>query len=178
MIIGDTVRLRAIEKDDLLLFTRWFNDPEVRHGLMVFLPLSLTEEQQWYEAMLKRPQEERPLMIEIDDGGKWVAVGNCGLFDINWRIRSAEVGICIGEKKYWNKGFGTKSMKLLLHHGFKTLNLNRIALHVYENNPRALRAYEKAGFTHEGRMRQAHFQDGQYFDAHLMSVLRSEWKDE
>jgi RimJ/RimL family protein N-acetyltransferase len=55
--------------------------------------------------------------------------------------------------------------------------LNRIFLRVYETNPRAIRSYEKAGFVHEGRMRQAEFKDGEYFDVFLMSVLRSEWKE-
>jgi len=178
MIIADKMRLRAIEKEDLPTFTRWFNDPEVRQGLMVFLPLSLTEEEKWYQGVLASPQEERPLVIDIEDDGQWVTIGNCGFFNINWRNRSAEVGICIGEKQYWNKGFGTKSMQLLFQHGFNTLNLNRIALHVYENNPRAVRSYEKAGFVHEGRMRQVHYQNGQYYDAHLMSVIRSEWKED
>lgn len=178
MIIGENIRLRAVEKDDLPQFTHWLNDPEVRHGLMLYLPLSLSEEEQWFDTMLKRPQEERPLVIEIKDNQNWVTAGNCGLFDINWRIRSAEMGIFIGDKRYWSQGYGTESVQLLLKHGFNTLNLNRIFLRVYENNPRAMRAYEKAGFVHEGRMRQAHFQEGQYFDAIFMSVIRSEWRDE
>jgi RimJ/RimL family protein N-acetyltransferase len=57
------------------------------------------------------------------------------------------------------------------------LNLNRIALEVYENNPRAVRSYEKAGFLHEGRKRQAMFKEGKYVDILLMSVLRSEWQE-
>ncbi|MBL7164571.1 MAG: GNAT family N-acetyltransferase [Anaerolineales bacterium] len=177
MIYGKGIRLRAIEKDDLPLFVEWLNDPEVRHGLMIYLPLSQAEEQRWFEAMLKRPQEEHPLMIEIEEQEQWIPIGNCGLFDINWRVRSAEVGIVIGEKSYWNQGHGTKAMRLLLRHGFKTLNLNRIFLRVYEHNSRAARAYEKTGFVHEGRMRQAHFHEGQYLDAIIMSVLRSEWQD-
>ncbi len=175
MIYGNGIRLRAIEKNDLPLFVRWLNDPEVRYGLMLYLPLSQAEEEQWFETMLKRPQDERPLMIEIEGQEGWIPVGNCGFFDINWRIRSAEVGIIIGEKSCWNQGHGTRTMRLFLNHGFETLNLNRIFLRVYDNNPRALRSYEKSGFVQEGCMRQAHYQDGQYFDVILMSVLRQEW---
>ncbi|MBM3145470.1 MAG: GNAT family N-acetyltransferase [Chloroflexi bacterium] len=176
MIYGDGIRLRAIDKDDLPLFVEWLNDPEVRHGLMIYLPLSQTEEEQWFDAMLKRPQEEHPLVIEVNDQEQWIPVGDCGLFGINWRVRSAEVGIVIGDKSRWNQGYGVKAVRLLLQHGFGTLNLNRIFLRVYENNPRAVRSYEKAGFVQEGCMRQAHYQDGQYFDVILMSVLRQEWK--
>ena len=177
MIYGEGIRLRAADRDDLPMFVEWFNDPEVRHGLMMYLPLSMAKEEQWFEAMLKRPQDEHPLVIEIEKQDQWVSIGNCGVFDIDWRIRSAEVGIVIGEKEYWNQGHGTNAMRLLLRHGFKTLNLNRIFLKVYDNNPRAVRSYEKAGFVQEGCMRQAHYQDGLYFDAILMSILRMEWKD-
>jgi diamine N-acetyltransferase len=64
---------------------------------------------------------------------------------------------------------------LLAMHGFNTLNLNRIYLRVVENNPRAIRAYEKAGFIHEGRQRKAEFKGGRYLDFLVMSMLRSEY---
>jgi RimJ/RimL family protein N-acetyltransferase len=68
-------------------------------------------------------------------------------------------------------------MRLLLRHGFKTLNLNRICLRVYETNLGGIRAYEKAGFVHEGRFRQAEYRDGSYIDVLLMSVLQSEYRE-
>jgi len=83
----------------------------------------------------------------------------------------------IGEKNYWNQGYGTESITLLLKHGFETLNLNRIMLRVYEDNPRAIRCYEKAGFVHEGRLREARYFEGVYRDVMLMSVLRREWDE-
>ncbi|MEA3349234.1 MAG: GNAT family protein [Chloroflexota bacterium] len=177
MIYGNRVRLRAVEKDDLPRFADWLNDPEVRQGLTVFLPLSQTDVEKWFEKMLERPQEERPLVIEIEAEDAWVPVGNCGLFGLDWRLRTAEVGIFIGAKKYWNQGYGTDVVRLILRHGFNTLNLNRVFLRVHADNPRAMRAYEKAGFVHEGRMRQARFYAGEYVDVLLMSVLRSEWQD-
>ena len=67
-------------------------------------------------------------------------------------------------------------MRLILKHGFETLNLNRIFLRVYANNPRAIRSYEKVGFVHEGTMRQSAYKDGQYIDVVFMSILRSEWQ--
>jgi RimJ/RimL family protein N-acetyltransferase len=82
----------------------------------------------------------------------------------------------IGDKRHWNKGLGTEAMQLLLKHGFETLNLHRIYLRVFANNPRAIRSYEKAGFVVDGRLREAHFADGVYIDDLLMSVLRPEWQ--
>jgi RimJ/RimL family protein N-acetyltransferase len=177
MIFGDRLRLRATEREDLPRFVAWLNDPEVRHGLALFLPLSLRDEEQWFESMIKNPPAERPLVIEIRQDDGWVPVGNCGFHAIDWKNRSGELGIFIGEKACWNQGYGTEVMRLLLQHGFNTLNLNRIFLRVFQTNPRAIRSYEKAGFVQEGRLRQAEFIDGSYTDVLLMSVLRSEWKE-
>ncbi len=176
MIYGERIRLRALEEEDLPLFVRWLNDPEVRQGLVIYLPLSHTEEKKWFTGLAQRPADERPLMIEIRQGEGWLPIGDIGLQAIEWRARSAEVGILIGEKSYWGQGYGSEAMRLMLKHAFDTLNLNRVFLRVYAHNPRAIRAYEKVGFVHEGRMRQARYHAGEYFDVLLMSVLRSEWQ--
>lgn len=177
MIYGERVRLRGVEREDLPRFVAWLNDPEVRENLMMQSPLSHAMEETWFENMLKRPTEEQPLVIEVRQEDAWTPVGNCGLFDINWHVRSAEVGIFIGEKSLWNQGYGTEAMQLLLRHGFETYNLNRIHLRVYETNPRAVRSYEKAGFTLEGRERQGMYQQGRYIDVLLMGILRAEWDE-
>lgn len=175
MLYGKRIRLRGNERSDLPKFVEWLNDPDVRRTLSMSLPISLAAEEQWFENMLKRPSEEQSLGIEIKDGDGWRLIGNCGIFDINWRARSAEVGLFIGDKSCWNKGYGTEVMRLLLRHGFETLNLNRIFLRVDAANLGGIRAYEKAGFVHEGRFRQGTFQGGEYRDMLFMSVLRSEW---
>jgi diamine N-acetyltransferase len=177
MIYGDRIRLRHVEREDLPRFVEWLNDPEVRHGLAMYLPLSMAEEEGWFEKAIKGEPEERPLAIEAGGAEDWTLVGNCGFFNLEWRVRSAELGIFIGDQAFWNRGYGTEVMRLLLVHGFATLNLNRIYLRVFADNPRAIRAYEKAGFVHEGRMREAEYHDGLYLDVFLMSVLKSEWKE-
>ncbi len=178
MIHGQRLRLRAVEKSDLPHFVRWLNDPEVIAGLTVDWPLAAWQEEEWFAGLSKRPQHERPLVIEVPQGEGWQPIGNLSLMNIDWKVRQAEVGIMIGEKTYWNRGYGGEALRLLLDHAFAVLNLNRIFLHVYANNPRAIRAYEKIGFVHEGRLRQAHYAAGRYHDVLMMSVLRSEWKQE
>lgn len=176
MIYAERIRLRADERADLPRFVEWLNDPEVREGISYYLPLSQVEEEHWYENMLKSPPEEHPFAIEIrSEDDDWKLIGNCGFMDINWRCRSAEVGIFIGEKSTWNQGYGTEVMRLMLKHGFESLNLNRIFLRVFATNLRAVRCYEKAGFIHEGRLRQAEYHNGQYIDFLVMSVLRAEY---
>ncbi len=175
IIYGERVRLRAVEREDVAKFHEWVNDPEVTHGLAMYLPMSLTDEENWFNSMGKRDPRERPLAIEIRKGKSWKLIGNCGVFDIESANSSAELGIKIGEKSEWNKGYGSEVMTLLTRHCIETLNLNRVSLKVYTENVRAVRSYEKAGFVLEGRLREAVYRSGKYDDVLIMSVLRSEW---
>ena len=177
MIYGDRIRLRHVEREDLPQFVEWLNDPEVYQGLSMHTPLSMAEEENWFENILKGPIDERPLVIEAMEDDEWRMIGNSGFHNLDWRNRNAELGIFIGDKTYWDQGYGTEVVGLLLRHGFSTLNLYRIFLRVFEDNSRAIRAYEKAGFIHEGRQRQAEYHDGQFHDVLFMSVLRPEWAE-
>lgn len=176
MITGNQVRLRAIEREDIPRFVRWLNDREVTCFLLINSPLSASMEEKWFDRQLTiPPYEGQVLAIEVLDNEKWVHIGNTGLHNVDAVSRSAEFGIFIGEKAYWNKGFGIKATRLTLKHGFEDLNLNRIYLNVYANNPRAIKAYERSGFIHEGVLRQGVYKDGNYLDLIVMSVLRSDW---
>jgi diamine N-acetyltransferase len=175
MIYGERLRLRAAEREDIPRFVTWLNDPEVRRFLLPYQPMSLASEERWFEGMLNRPPAEQVLVIQIKDGDDWKPIGNTSFMDVNWVNRSAEVGIFIGEKSCWSQGYGRETMQLMLKHGFETLNLHRIYLRVYEGNVRGIKAYEHAGFKHEGRMRQAGFIEGRYSDILLMSVLSDEY---
>ncbi len=176
MIYGEKVRLRAIEQEDLPRFVSWFNDPEVREGLSLFLPMSLTEENKWYEDLLNRESVEKPFAIDVYEDEAWVHVGSAGLFTFDHQSRRAELGVAMGAKEYWDRGHGTNVVRLLLRHAFENLNLNRVSLVVFESNPRAIRVYKKVGFIEEGRMREFHFSGGKYCDTLMMSVLRREWE--
>ena len=175
MLNGNGIRLRRDERADIPKFVEWLNDPEVRKYLLMHMPISTANEELWFENMLKLPGEEQPFAIEIQKGDVWQLIGNCSFMQIDHTALSAEVGLFIGDKSCWNKGYGTEVMHQMLRLGFGTLNLNRIFLRVDEDNRGGIRAYEKAGFLHEGRFRQAMYRDGQYHDVLVMSVLRSEW---
>ena len=177
MIYARRIRLRAAEREDIPRFVAWLNDPEVRQFLLLNLPMSRAEEEGWFERMLKSPPPEHVLVIEAQTDDGWMPIGNTSLMNIDWVSRNAEVGIFIGEKSYWSRGYGREAMKLMLRHAFKTLNLHRVFLRVYEHNQRGIRAYEHAGFIHEGRLRQDVFRDGRYYDVMIMSVLQPEWQD-
>lgn len=178
MISGERIRLRAISRKDLPDFVTWLNDPEVRLNLDIYYPFSFEQEEKWFEEILTHHVDEQPLAIEVSNQDIWKLIGNIGFININQHKRSAEIGILIGDKQYWDKGYGTEAMRLMIAYGFQTLNLNRIFLRVYETNPRGIRCYEKAGFIQEGRLRQAHFNNGSYVDVLMMSILKDEWTKE
>jgi RimJ/RimL family protein N-acetyltransferase len=102
-------------------------------------------------------------------------LGFVSLFGINWNHGDTWVGIGLGERAFWGKGYGTDAMRVILRYAFTELNLHRVTLGVFEYNPRAIRSYEKAGFTYEGRIRQQLFKDGAHWDVIQMGVLREEW---
>jgi len=172
MLYGDRVRLRAIERDDVPTFVRWFNDPEVRKYLLLHTPMSMAQEERWFEKLADR--EDHIFAIDANVEEQWIHIGNVGLHNFDWKNRSAIFGIVLGEKAYWGQGYGTDAARAMLNFAFGTLNLHRVELEVFEYNPRAMRCYEKAGFRREGTRRKSHFYEGRYWDAHIMAVLREE----
>jgi len=174
---GKKVRLRAIEREDLPRYVEWFADPAVSENLESQMPLSLVHEERWFEETLKLPVEQQPLAIDAKTGrGKWEHIGGAGFHCIDKRNRLAECGIMIGNRKYWDRGYGTDALLTLLRFGFESLNFNRIQLCVIAFNDRAIHVYEKIGFIREGTWREVHFYQGKYWDMHFYSILRREWE--
>ena len=87
----------------------------------------------------------------------------------------AWVGLGIGEREYWSRGYGTDMMKICQQYVFGELGLERLSLGLFEYNPRALRSYEKCGFQLEGRTRNDLLREGKRYDSLWMGILREEW---
>ena len=172
MIRGEKVILRAIELEDLERCHRWMNDPDVTQFLSTRFPLSLQQERKWIEQE-RDPMRDLALAIETLEG---VHIGNCGLHGIHAVDRSAGLGISIGEKSHWSQGYGTDAMLTLCGFGFGQMNLHRIWLYVFDFNARGIRCYEKCGFQHEGRLREAIFRHGKYRDVLVMGILAEEFQ--
>jgi RimJ/RimL family protein N-acetyltransferase len=102
-------------------------------------------------------------------------IGFIAFDGVNWINRDSYVAIGIGEPDFWSKGYGSDAMRLMLRYGFTELNLHRISLTVFEQNPRGIRSYEKCGFKHEGRIREFLLRDGRRSDMLHMGILRQEW---
>lgn len=87
----------------------------------------------------------------------------------------AWVGLGIGERELWSKGYGTDMMKLCQQYVFAELGMERLSLGLFEYNPRGLRSYEKCGFRLEGRTRKDARREGKRYDSLWMGILRQEW---
>ncbi len=174
MIEGKLVRLRAVEPEDAENAFRWMNDREVTRNLMARYPFSLESEREWVKGAGK-PLDfgNTRFAVETKEG---VHIGHCGLHAANAESRHAELGIMIGEKEYWGRGFGTDTMLTLLRFAFEQMNLHKVKLGVFEFNERGLAMYTKLGFVEEGRFRDDLFQDGRYWDLIRMSILRREYE--
>lgn len=135
MILGRRVRLRAVEREDLPRFVAWLNHPEVRRGPAQSFPLSLPLEEPWFEKTLAQEPHERPFSIDARRAGGWLHIGSCGPFRFDRKAHSAELGILIGDRGYWNRGYGKEGTGALPGHAFDTLNLHRVALRVYARTP-------------------------------------------
>lgn len=167
MIKGKKVNLRALEKEDIQKTIKWINDPEVTKYLSIVFPISLAEEEKWFEYYLKR-KDDRIFAIETKDG---THIGNIGLHKIDWLNRKVMLGILIGEKEYWNKGYGTDAVKTAVKFAFEEMNIHKVYLCVMDFNERAVKIYEKCGFTREGVSRDDVYRNGKYHDMIWMSVL-------
>ena len=88
----------------------------------------------------------------------------------------AWVGLGIGEREFWSKGYGSDMMKLCQEYVFAELGLQRLSLGLLEYNPRALRSYEKCGFRLEGpHAPGGPAREGKRYDSLWMGILRDEW---
>lgn len=171
MLQGQRVVLRPIEKEHLPNYVRWFADADVLQYFGSYLPMNLADEESWYEA-----QRQNPAVVNFAIEVAGQHIGGTGFFSVDNRHQRAEVGLFIGEKSFWNQGLGQDVLNTMVAYGFDYLNLHRIYLRVFPENERAVAAYEKVGFVHEGRFRQTEWRHGRWHDLLYMSILRHEWR--
>ena len=152
---------------------RWRRDTEY-HRLADGDPATLWSEKSLKERMEKRMEREDLYDFSIRSLVDDRLIGETALV-VQWSHRHAWVGIGIGERDMWDKGYGTDAMRLILQYAFTELNLRRVSLMTNGYNARAQRSYEKAGFRFEGVLRQDQLKEGQRFDTVVMGILCEEW---
>ena len=177
LLYGELVRLTAEDPEVMAshLF-HWDQDTEWYRLLDTEPPRLFSEKKvkEWFEKDLEKPPSDELFFgIRMLEGD--VLIGFIGLFDLFQQHGDALVAIALGERQYWGNGYGTDAMRIMLRYAFNELNLRKAGLIVFEYNPRAIRSYEKVGFTHEGRIRGAMLREGQRWDWLYMGLLREEF---
>jgi RimJ/RimL family protein N-acetyltransferase len=169
---GERIYFRPLETEDEPLLRRWINDPRTWSTLGHRSPVNEHREREWIENAGK---DERNIVVGIVARDGDHLIGSAGLHGINLVNHSAWFGLMIGAVDARDRGYGTEATRLIARYGFEELNLHRIELSVFAHNPRAIRAYEKAGYVREGIRRQAFYRGGRYRDVYLYAILRSEY---
>ena len=165
---GKKTTLRPVSEKDIPLFLRWFNDPEIRPFITAMFPMTEGGEREWVEGLAKKSDKDIVLVIEVKGS-------TIGIHRINWQSRVGTTGAVIGEKEYWNNGYGTDAKMAVLDYAFNTLNLRKISSSVKAFNKRSLAYSLHCGYKVEGRLRRQHFALGKYWDEVVLGVFRDEW---
>jgi len=142
-LVGERLRLRPFRPEDLGRTRAWVADPEIARWILPAWPLLPTSWEEWTHRVYTSPDAIH-FAIVLFNGRH---IGNCSLHTIRWDEGVAEVGIVLGEKDCWGKGYGPEALRLLLSYAFEELGLKKVVLHVHRENVRAIRSYKKVGFT-------------------------------
>ncbi|GLV58376.1 N-acetyltransferase [Dictyobacter sp. S3.2.2.5] len=171
-IVGERLYLRPLEPaQDNHLYSTWMNDEEIRRYFSIY-PTSDTRGRERLDNLYK---DTRHILFGVALKEDNRLVGLVGLKDINVLNQTAEFYVIIGDRNLHGKGFGTEATRLMLRYGFLELNLNRIQTQDMEENIGGWRADEKAGFKHEGTLREMILRFGKYHSVRVYSLLRSEY---
>jgi RimJ/RimL family protein N-acetyltransferase len=173
---GERVRLAAPVPEDAQHFAVWNEDTEFMRQMDTdyVRPRNVQD----HEEMIKNMRSgDNNMLFHIRtlDGDR--LLGFVAIHSIEWNNQAGLISIGIGDPDYRGKGYGSEALCLALNYAFNELNLYRLGLDVIGSNTRAIRAYEKLGFKHEGAMREAVYRDGVRVTRVIMGMLRQEWKD-
>ncbi|WP_410769357.1 GNAT family N-acetyltransferase [Fontibacillus sp. BL9] len=176
-ITGKRITLREYRMEDLPHIRSWVNDEEIVGTLseIFMFPQTHHNTESFLKSMVEGNTDTQGFIIAEKDTLDYI--GQIDLHRLNWKNRSAILGIVIGRKEMLGQGYGQEAIGLLQRFAFETLNLNRLELEVYGFNERAYRCYLSCGFKEEGRARQKIFKQGKYHDVILMSILAEEYRE-
>ena len=169
------VELRELILEDAEDRYSWCLDKEVTKHLNMpekYPPFSLAETKKWIEMCIHKTNsyEQKAIMDEAGKHIGWVDLKNIDLLN-----KHAELGIAIGDKNFWGKGYGLAAMEKMLEFGFTELDLNKIWLRVETDNLKAIKSYKRIGYVEEGILRQDRLRNGEFVDRLRMSILKDEF---
>lgn len=174
-LVGQKIYLRPFDASDLEgPYLDWLNDHEVTRFMETGqFPTTVEALQRYVQNAGQTPDRVLLAIVEKDTD---THIGTIKLGPIHWIHRRADLGIMIGDKQRWGRGYGREALDLVLAYGFGRLNLNKITLGVYADHIAAVKLYEGLGFKIEGTLRKQLFRDGEYCDKHVMGILRDEYE--
>ena len=161
--------LAPLRRADRRLLWLWINVREQVLFNAPYAPVHARQHEKWFDALETRRDA---VIFGIRRRTSGALIGVCQLVGISQVHRSADLQIRIGDTRARDRGIGTEAVRRLVRFAFADLNLHRVSLHVFAGNARAIRAYEKAGFVREGRLREAAHIDGRYVDLLVMGIVR------
>ena len=174
-IRGEKIALGPLDRSFVPLQTRWINEFATTRTLgAVARPRTEAEHDRWYE---QRTSGDH-ITFAIYDIADMSPIGSVGLFDLDRRNGTCELGVGIMEPTGRGRGLGTEAVKLITGYAIADLGMHNVQLAALEFNAAGLRAYEKAGFREYGRRREAWLHNGRWWDIVYMEVLESAWRHE
>lgn len=175
IVPGEKVFLGPIRRELAPVYRRWMNDLEVALTLSILRRIPLTEEDEldWFDAARRETNSKVFTIYERPDDRP---VGNIGLHDIDFHCGTAEVGLVIGERSVWGRGYATEALSLLLDYAFTVLGLNHVWLRYIAMNERARQVYDRVGFREAGRLREAARVGQRRYDVVFMDLLAREFR--
>ena len=173
---GKFVRLAPLTREDPPVFTRWYEDAGFSR-LLDAVPAVPKSKEKWEKWLEETEENQNTYVLGIRLLKKDELIGYVELDGILWNHRTCWLGIGLGERANWGKGYGREAMQIALKLAFHELNLHRVQLSVFSYNQRAIELYETLGFTKEGAFREMLERDGQRYDMYLYGLLREEWNE-
>ena len=176
MYKGNLVKIRAYKEDDIELATEFINDEENKKLLCIGVPFPMAkwEEESWIKSRKVGVDYTYDFAIESLESGKYI--GGCSINESNTKNRNCTIGIMIGDKTCWSKGYGSDALNVLIKFIFEELNMEKIKLGVFEFNGRARSCYKKVGFKEEGILKKEIFRNGKYYDEIIMAIFREDFE--
>ncbi len=171
---GDKVGFGPLNHAFVRLQTGWINDFHLTRTISTD-PLPRTQEshETWYRSMTSG---ERRISFALYDLTDLAPVGLVGLFGLDPRNRTCELGVTVSDATRRGRGLGTEAVRLITDYAIHGLAMHNVQLAVLEFNVAGIRAYQKAGFTEYGRRRQSWLHNGRWWDIIFMDVLATEWE--
>ena len=171
MIISSKVILREKIPADAWDDYAWDTDPELaRLDAAQRITIPYSDYLLDYNSQLRHSSTNSRRFAVDTLGGHHI--GNCSYYNLDETKHEVELGIMIGNRDYWNKGYGTDVVTTLVNYIFRETNLNRIYLKTLDWNSRAQKCFKKCGFTTFGQL----VRDGHNFL--LMEIYRDQWQEQ